>query len=157
MATPPTPHITVLLKNTKSAINQALNTPETLNFISGILWDGFIGTAFKIRQWAWHSPLLGENPYLEICLTDFNQIRCMILFSYLYVIVWKWAKSNYNHAYFPYNTILNSIWFFDFPLCILSNNDYIGVKLCVNNTFKVCHLVTKNCLNRTETVQAPMY
>ena len=32
--TPPTPHITVLLKTTTRAINQALNTPETFNIIS---------------------------------------------------------------------------------------------------------------------------
>ena len=157
MATPSTPHITVLLKTTKSAINQTLNKPETLNFISGMVWDDFIGTAFKISQWAWYRPLLGENLYLGISLTDFNQIWFITFFSYFYVIVRKWVKSDYNHVYFPYNTIFNSIWFFHFPLCIWSNNEYIWVKLCVNNTFKVCHLVTKKCLNRTKTVQAPKY
>ncbi len=122
--TPPTPHI-------------------KLNFISGMVWDDFIGTAFKIRQWSWHIPLLGENPYLEICLTNFNQIRYITFFSYFYVIVWKWAKSVCNHAYFPYNRILNSIWCFHFPVCRSSNNDYIGVKLCVKYAFKVCQLWPK--------------
>ena len=110
---------------------------------------------FKIRQWAWHRLLLGENPYLGICLTDFNQIRYITFFSYFYVR--KSAKSDYNRAYFPYKTILNTIWFFHFQLCKSSNNDCIGVKLCVNNAIKMCHLVTKNCLNQTKTVQAPRY
>ena len=113
-----------------------------------MVWDDFIGTTFKISQWAWPRPLLGENPYLGICITDFNQIRYIIFFSYFYIIVRKWAKSDCIHAYFPYNSILNSIWCFHFPVCKSSNNDYIGVKLCVNNTFKVCHFMTKNCLNR---------
>ena len=68
-------------------MNQALNKSETLNFISGMVWDDFIETAFKISQWAWHHPLLGANPYLGIRLTDFNQIRYITFFLYFYVKV----------------------------------------------------------------------
>ena len=82
-----------------------------------MVWDDFIGTTLKIRQWAWHSLLLGENPYLGNCLTDFNQTPYITFPSYFYVIVRKSAKSNYIHAYFPCHIILNCNWFFHFPLC----------------------------------------
>ena len=154
MTSPPTPHITLLLKTTKSAINHALYTPETLNFISGMVLDDFIGSAFEIRPWVWHRPLLGENPYLGICLTDFNKIRYITFFSYFYV---RNGQTRITTTPISQYTILNYIWFFHFPLCKSSNNECIGVKLCVNNTFKVCHLVTKNFLNRTKTVQPPRY
>ena len=72
---------------TKSAINQALNTAETLNFTSGMVRGDLIGIVFKIIQWAWHRPLLGESPYLGIFLTDFNLIWYITFLSYFYVIV----------------------------------------------------------------------
>ena len=61
------------------------------------------------------------------------------------ITVQKWAKSVYNHAYFLYNIILNSIWFFHFIEYKSSANECIGT----SNAFNVYHLMTKNCLNRT--------
>lgn len=42
----------------------------------------------EIRQWAWH------------------QQNILILY-----MVWKWEKSEYKYAYYPYEIILNYIWF----------------------------------------------
>ena len=52
MITKPTPHVTVLLKPTKTAINPKRNASETLNFTSEMTQKSFIGTSVKIGQWA---------------------------------------------------------------------------------------------------------
>lgn len=46
--------------------------------------------------------------------------------------VWKWAKSDHNHTYFPYNTILDSILFFYFTVYKSISNENVEIKLSTN-------------------------
>lgn len=88
----------------------------------------------EIGQYVWYCPLFGEIPHLGKSYTNFNHISCVALIWHLHPTIWKWRKSGKKiggYAYFPYNKILNSIWFFLIILCTAQ-----------------CHLPPKNGGNR---------
>lgn len=120
--------------------------------------EGLMEASDKFKRWAYHRSPFGEITYLRIyqpMWTKFGTSHYTWVHSY--VTVWKFAKSDNNHAFFPCNTILISIWCSNFLECKSSNNDCIETKLCTNNDFKVYPLITKNYTNRSKTVQAPLY
>lgn len=43
----------------------------------------------------------------------------------------KFGTSHYPDI--PYNVILNSVWYFDFPVYESSTNQYVVIKLCTNS------------------------
>lgn len=74
------------------------------------------------------------------------------LFAAIYIL-YLYIKYSKEQTDLPYNTILNSTWFFYFLICKSRINKDIGIKLAL----KVWHLSDKNGQNRTLTFQGPIY
>lgn len=54
------------------------------------------------------------------------------------------AKSDYNHACLPYKKNINSIRFFQFPMCKSNPNKVIAIRTCTNSSLRFWPLSAKN-------------
>lgn len=93
---------------------------------------------------------LTEIPYLNNCFTYLNIFLSIRLFCH--PTLWKYVKWEYNHAYFHFNKIVNSIWFFYFTAQNSSPYEDMGKKIS-QIVPKV--LLPKNVGNRNIHFQAP--
>lgn len=92
-------HIMVMSKTFENAITQYIKASGTPNFASEIVRKSSKGVGIKTRK-------LGENLYVGTCSNNFNQIYPITLSFLCYSLK---PKSEYNHAYCPYNTAFTQI------------------------------------------------
>lgn len=123
---------------------------EALDLTPKIVFKGFKRIGVNIWQWVW----LYVKYHILANIILISILVLNIIFASLCYSD-KWAKSDYNCTYFPYNTFLSSIWFFSFSVSKPSTSEDIRIKLCTSSVFTLCHLTPKNGRNQSTTFQAP--